>query len=101
MRAVAANAQSHRADEIVVAPIADAGFAIGRDVGREDVPNGVSTEGRRQKPGRRRIGVTTAAIAGDRQIAAALDLGEILPVIAGRAARGSERRQQQRCRGPA
>lgn len=86
-----------RASEIVVAPIADACFAIGRDVGRKDRPKWRLDGSAAGKSRAAVIGVTTAAIAGDRQIAAALDLREILPVTAsqGRAERQPEGNSEQ------
>ena len=40
--AVGADAAAHRVVELLVGPCADTGFAVGRDVRRDDVPNGVS-----------------------------------------------------------
>ena len=85
MRAVAAGALLHSVDEFVIRPGADAGLSVGRDVRRKHVaerrldgtPAGEIVTAPRQC-------VARGAIADDRQVAAALDLLEILFVdIAG------------------
>ena len=80
MLAVAAAPLLQRIDEILVAPIPDAGRAIGRDIGGEDV-----AERRFDRPsacegGTAGAGVTGLAIAHDGEVASALDQVEVLPV---------------------
>ena len=95
--AIATGALGHRVDELVVGPGADAGRRIGRDVRRQDdaerrfdrAPAGKVVAAARQRMAGR-------AIADDRQIAAALDLLEILLVDAvGQHAAGRHRQQQR------
>src|ERR1700728_2214798 len=95
MRAIPAGALGYGVDEFLVRPGAYAGLLIGSDIGRKDVserrldwpPAGesVTTAGTR---------VASGAVADDRQVAAALDLFEVLFVdITGDGAAGRERRQ--------
>ena len=80
-RAAAVRAACRRCngvDELVVGPVADAGLAVRRDVGRDN-----DAERRLDRPAAgeglaARLGVAGGAIAERREIAAALDLLEVL-----------------------
>src|SRR5579859_4050745 len=97
MRAVAADAARHRADELVIGPGADAGLAIGSDVAGNDV-----AEGRLDGPAAGevaavlRIGVAAVPIGRDREIAAPLDESEILLIDGGTCDARARRDRQDR-----
>jgi len=95
--AVAARAVGERVDELIVGPGADAGLRIGGDVRPDEQTErrfNVAAAGKLVTAARQRV--TSGAIAGDHEIAAALDLPEILFVDAlANSAAGDKRRAAQ------
>src|ERR1041385_5515152 len=98
MRAVAADALCEGAHKFLVAPLTDPGLAVGGYIAGSDCPErrlDLAPPGHRRTS---RLVVATAAVADDRQIMAALDLGEILAIFAveGRAGCQQDGRRKSR-----
>jgi hypothetical protein len=80
-------------DELVVGPGADAGVLVGGYIGGDNVAERRLDRLAASERAAALGSVTSAAIAGDGEIAPALDLAEILPAVTGKSGSNKGRKQ--------